>query len=199
MIKIGLTGGIGSGKSTASHILRLMGVPVYDTDSQAKRLQVCNAELKSQIEAILGKDAYLSNGELNKPFIAQKIFSDKALLAQINGAVHPAVLADFEQWTRQQAEAGHKTVGLESAILHEANLHDHLDYTWWVDAPLETCIERACQRDSKPRELIEARIRNQHSAAAACDATIVNDGCHSLIAQIAEKLQAVNAERTEGE
>lgn len=184
MIKIGITGGIGSGKSVVSALLRLMDIPVYDTDKHAKDLQTSSPALRQQITHILGEEAYLEDGSLNKAYIAGKIFSDKGLLAQINAVVHPAVLEDFNNWVTIQQKAGCPIVGLESAILHQARLNEHLDIVWNVEAPVETCIARACRRDNKNREQIEARIRNQHFTQNEGEKQIINDDHHSLIEQV---------------
>ncbi len=188
MIKLGITGGIGSGKSVVSTILRTAGVPVYDSDSRAKELQTTSRQLRQQLVSVLGEESYLPNGQLNKPYIASKIFNDKHLLATINNIVHPAVWEDFEQWAEQQHQNGFCIVGFESAILFQSHLDKRFDTTWTVIAPTEICIERACKRDNKRREQIEARIRNQQSIQGLGDYTINNDGRHSLIEQVMEGL-----------
>lgn len=186
MIKLGITGGIGSGKSVVSAVLRIAGIPVYDSDSRAKELQTCNEKLRKQLIATLGADCYLPDGQLNKPYIANKIFNDKQLLSAINNIVHPAVWEDFEQWAEQQNNNGYEIVGFESAILFQSHLNERFNYIWTVDAPAEICIERACKRDNKQREQIEARVKNQLSTKGLGDLSINNDGLHSLIGQVME-------------
>ena len=184
MIKLGITGGIGSGKSVISALLRIADVPVYDSDSRAKDLQTSDQDLRRQLIEVLGAECYLTDGQLNKPFIANKIFNDKQLLSAINNIVHPAVWKDFEQWAAQQADKGHQIVGFESAILFQSHLNERFDYIWTVEAPTDVCIERACKRDNKQRELIEARIKNQQPVNGLGDTSINNDGRHSLIEQV---------------
>lgn len=189
MTRIGITGGIGSGKSLISQLLRLEGIPVYDTDWHAKDLQINNAELKAQIKATLGEESYLANGQLNKAYIASKIFNDKTLLKAINDLVHPAVWKDFERWEQKEEEKGRTIVGIESAILYEAHLNEKVDTVWNVTAPVELRIERACKRDNKQREAIEVRIRNQKPDASKGDTIINNDNSHSVIEQVEKALK----------
>lgn len=191
MIKLGITGGIGSGKSVVSAVLRIAGVPVYDSDSRAKALQTTDEKLRQQLTAALGAECYLPNGQLNKPYIANKIFNDKQLLATINGIVHPAVWNDFEQWAEQQHHNGYEIVGFESAILFQSHLNERFDYVWTVDAPTEICIDRACKRDNKQREQIEARIKNQQPTKGLGDYSIDNDGQHSIIGQVMEAIDTL--------
>lgn len=191
MIKIGITGGIGSGKSVVSELLRLLDVPVYDTDSNAKRLQTEDAEIRQKFIETLGEECYLCNGQLNKPFIANKIFNDRSLLEAVNSIVHPVVKKDFENWAKIEQQKGNNIVGIESAILFEAKLNKEVDYVWVVDAPIDIRIERAILRDKNKREQIEARIRNQQTTYKDADATIVNDDKHSLIDQVCQLLEKI--------
>ena len=181
---IGITGGIGSGKSVVSGLLTLEGIDVYDSDSNAKRIIKDSPEVKAQITQLLGSGAYDSSGELNKPYIAEKIFADKSLLASMNSIVHPAVWDHYVAWSQKKEKEGKQATAFESAILYESGLYSHFDQIWWVEAPLELRIERACRRDNASREKIEARIRNQKPAPQQADAVIWNDDCHSLIEQV---------------
>lgn len=159
MYKVGVTGGIGSGKSTVCDMLAARGVAVYIADTEAKRLMSSDETLKRDIVALFGDDAYL-NGELNREFLASRVFCDKEALQRLNGVVHPAVMRDFAAWA--EAQEGDYVV-LESAILFEAGLEASVDATVAVMAPVELRLERAMRRDGANREKIEERMRNQLS------------------------------------
>ena len=159
MYKVGVTGGIGSGKSTVCDMLAARGVAVYIADTEAKRLMSSDETLKRDIVALFGDDAYL-NGELNRAFLASRVFCDKEALQRLNSVVHPAVMRDFAAWA--EAQEGDYVV-LESAILFEAGLEGSVDATVAVMAPVELRLERAMRRDGADREKIEERMRNQLS------------------------------------
>ena len=178
---IGITGGIGSGKSVVSRILNTRGIPVYDCDKNAKRLEEEDLNVVDSIKAAFGEDSYMA-GKLNKQYLAKKIFGDKKNLETMNNIVHPAVRKDFAQWCDKNKANGVKIVGIESAILSESSIDKIVDSVWVVTAPLETRIERACKRDKAKREDIENRIINQKESAG--DVIILNDDEHSLIMQI---------------
>ncbi len=159
MYKVGITGGIGSGKSTATRMLEGMGVAVYLSDNRAKEL-MCNDEaLREQIVARFGAEAYV-DGVLNRPYLAERVFSNEAELAALNALVHPAVMADFDAWAEEQESP---YVVIESAILFEAGLDSRVDCVVSVLAPTELRIERTMQRDGMSREEVERRIANQIS------------------------------------
>lgn len=184
MIKLGIAGGIGSGKSVISRLLQVMGVPVYDCDSNAKRLQETSQEIKDAYIELLGAEAYLPGGKLNKTYIADKIFGDKDLLQKINNIVHPAVFKDFESWANEQDSL---IVGMESALIMQSErARKVLDVICLVTAPTELRIERAMKRDNAPREKIEQRIANQaddDESSRYADFVIVNDDKCGLIHQ----------------
>ena len=159
MYKVGVTGGIGSGKSTVCDMLAARGVAVYIADTEAKRLMSSDEALKHDIVALFGDDAYL-HGELNREFLASRVFCDKEALQRLNSVVHPAVMRDFAAWA--EAQEGDYVV-LESAILFEAGLEGSVDATVAVMAPVELRLERAMRRDGADREKIEERMRNQLS------------------------------------
>lgn len=159
MYKVGVTGGIGSGKSTVCDMLAARGIAVYIADTEAKRLMSSDETLKRDIVALFGDDAYL-HGELNREFLASRVFCDKEALQRLNGVVHPAVMRDFAAWA--EAQEGDYVV-LESAILFEAGLEGSVDATVAVMAPVELRLERAMRRDGADREKIEERMRNQLS------------------------------------
>lgn len=159
MYKVGVTGGIGSGKSTVCDMLAARGIAVYIADTEAKRLMSSDETLKRDIVALFGDDAYL-HGELNREFLASRAFCDKEALQRLNSVVHPAVMRDFAAWA--EAQEGDYVV-LESAILFEAGLEASVDATVAVMAPVELRLERAMRRDGADREKIEERMRNQMS------------------------------------
>lgn len=159
MYKVGITGGIGSGKSTVCEMLAGRGVAVYTADERAKALMATDAALRSSIIEAFGSDAYTAEG-LNRGFLAANVFASPEALARLNGLVHPAVMADFEAWAEQQ-EGDY--VVLESAILFEAALDNRVDVSVAVMAPEALRLERAIARDGASEEQIRARMRNQLS------------------------------------
>ncbi|WP_419211729.1 dephospho-CoA kinase [Maribacter sp. X9] len=154
---VGLTGGIGSGKSTVGELFKALGVPVYNSDERAKFLMNTSKKLKSRIIQLFGEMAY-DDTELNRAFIAKKVFNDTELLARLNAIVHPAVRKDFLKWAKQQETP---YVIQETALLFENKLQDFYAKTILVFAPLELRIERLLTRDNSTREQIEARMKNQ--------------------------------------
>lgn len=157
MTKLGITGGIGSGKSIVSGYLQHAGIPVYNCDNEAKRLMVEDENLIESIRSLLGSEAYV-DGLLNRAFVAQRIFNDPDLLNKMNNIVHPVVIADFERWALSQHLP---VVAMETAILFESRFDRVTDYVIHVSADEETRIQRAIQRDDISRSAVESRIKNQ--------------------------------------
>ena len=158
MIKIlGLTGGIGSGKTTVAKMFEALGVPVYNADQSAKMLMQSSQDLKDKIKQLLGEDAYTEN-RLNKAFISEKIFNNKVLLSQINALVHPEVARDFNSWLTLQTSV---YVIKEVAILFETAAEDQFDYILTVTAPEAIRIQRIIERDQISLTKIKAVISNQ--------------------------------------
>lgn len=174
MRKIGITGGIGSGKSFVSHILETrFGIPIYNSDAQAKRLMTEDQSLVQGLQSLLGKDAYLPDGRLNRPFIASYLFASPRHAARINALVHPIVCEDFERWSLAQTSA---TVGVESAILLESGLEKLVDDILLVEAGEETRLQRTIKRDQTHAESVRARMAQQDIAAMRLAATwIINN------------------------
>ncbi len=171
MIRVGITGGIGSGKSTVCRLFAAKGIPVYDSDSEAKRLMA--AELRGAIEARFGRDIY-REGELDRGRLATIVFADSQALADLNAIVHPAVMRDFAAWAERQTA---DYVVLESAILYEAGLENAVDRVVAVLAPVELRVERACRRDGADPEAVRRRIAAQMDDDTLCrraDFTLVN-------------------------
>jgi len=159
MIVVGLTGGIGSGKTTVAERFKTLGIPIYIADVEAKRLMRTSKIIKRKLIGLFGEKVYL-NDELNKPFIAQKIFNNQELLQKMNAIVHPKVRRHFERWLDKQTSP---YVIKESAILFENNLQEQCDFIILVTAPKEIRISRLLDRDNTTKEKIEAIMSNQLS------------------------------------
>ena len=173
MYKVGITGGIGSGKSSVCALLADYGVAVYDSDSEAKRLMECSAELRDALQETFGKECYTESG-LNRAYLASRVFGDEEQLQRLNSIVHPAVRADFAAWAERQSAP---YVVLESAILFESGFDGEVDATLAVVAPLEERIRRTMERDNSDRETVMRRIGHQLSddeLHRLSDRTIVN-------------------------
>ena len=158
MLKIGLTGGIGSGKSFIAEIFRKLNIPVYISDLEAKKLMIKNTQIKEQLISLLGNSTYHENGELNRQFVAEKIFGNNEMVAKINSIVHPVVRADFNQWAEKQVA---DYILQESAILFEIGANKVLDKMILVTAPLELRIKRVMERDHLSMKEINKRMENQ--------------------------------------
>lgn len=187
MIKLGITGGIGSGKSYVAHLLEEKGISVYDTDREAKRLTLVHPWIREALSALLGKEVYQADGTLNKPLVASYLFSSPEHAGQINEIIHPCVYEDFQSWANRQAEAGAEVVLMESAILFESGFNKAVDYVVMVYAPLELRIKRAIQRDSASETQIRARIAAQmdeEEKKQRADYVIYNDGETPLAPQL---------------
>lgn len=183
-IKLGITGGIGSGKSVVARCLSNHGIPVYDSDSEAKRLMITDSVIKEKLTALLGPDVY-SEGNLNKRFLATYLFGSEENAARVNKIVHPRVKEDFIAWYKLH-ESCH-IVALESAILFEVGFHNIVDKTLMVYAPRDLRLERAMTRDKASRLEIERRMDNQMNderKRLLSDFTIVNDGIIPLLPQV---------------
>lgn len=159
MYKIGVTGGIGSGKSTVCELLRDRGVAVYDSDSRAKQLMAESEALREQLIVAFGAECYNAEG-LNRAFLASKVFGNEEALQQLNSIVHPAVRADFQAWAEQQQSP---YVVLESAILFEAGFETEVDATLAVMAPMPMRLERTMARDGVDKESVMRRMEHQLS------------------------------------
>ena len=159
MYKIGVTGGIGSGKSTVCELLRDRGVAVYDSDSRAKQLMTESEALREQLIAAFGAECYNAES-LNRAFLASKVFGNEEALQQLNSIVHPAVRADFQAWAEQQQSP---YVVLESAILFEAGFETEVDATLAVMAPMPMRLERTMARDGVDKESVMRRMEHQLS------------------------------------
>lgn len=186
MIKVGLTGGIGSGKSIVARVFQIMGIPVYNSDERAKALYVESKEVKAAVIDLLGEQSYLESGELNRKYIGEQVFSNQSLLEQLNKIIHPAVGRDFEHWTSRQNAP---YVIKEAAILFESGAHVGVDQIVAVSAPDEVRIRRVIERDDVTREEVLRRMSNQmnqEELIKKSDFVIANDDRRLIIPQILE-------------
>lgn len=173
MYKIGITGGIGSGKSTVCALLREYGVAVYDSDAEAKRLMAESEALRQALIEAFGEECYNAEG-LDRKYLASQVFGRDEALQRLNAIVHPAVREDFRAWAERQSGS---YVVLESAILFEAGFENEVDATLAVLAPLEERVRRTMERDGVEREQVLSRIKHQMSddeLHARADRTLVN-------------------------
>lgn len=185
MIKVGITGGIGSGKSTVCRLFAACGAPVYDSDTQAKRLMEEDGPLRRRLAARFGEEIY-AGGRLNRKLLAGRVFSDPAELSALNALVHPAVMEDFERWCGRQSGADY--VVLESAILFEAGLEGYVDRTIAVTAPIDVRIARTCLRDGASAEEVRRRIAvqlDEEELRRRADYTLVNINLGELEYEVA--------------
>ena len=182
-LKIGLTGGIGSGKSTISKVFSILNIPVYEADVKAKYLIENNQDLLKDIKTLLGPDSYFPNGQYNKVFVAQKVFGNPILLEKLNILVHPRVRADFEKWVLNHSAS--KMVIKEAAIMKKDN---QLDKIIVVVSPVGVRIERILKRDSfRTKEdvyEILKRQKNEKEYLEIADFIIKNDEAHLVIPQV---------------
>lgn len=195
MISIAITGGIGSGKSYVSNLLKERGIPIYNADDEAKRLMLTNKDIRRDLIALLGDSVY-ENGVLNKPILASYLFADANNAARINRIVHPRVKADFRRWLEERRDV--QIAGLECAILFEAGFENTVDSVVMVYAPETIRIKRAMMRDSATEAQIRARIALQMDDEEKCrqsDFVIVNDGISSLEPQLTNLITQLKNEK----
>jgi dephospho-CoA kinase len=181
---IGITGGIGSGKSMVSRLFEAMGLPVYITDIEACKLNNSSPEIRRKLIGKFGPELY-SDGILNNRMLASLIFNNSDHLAFVNSVIHPEVYADFLKWKKKQSK--HTHIGIESAILFESGFNRWVDITVAVLAPVEIRIHRVQKRDRLEREAVLSRIRNQMSDEERIDLTdyaLMNDDVSALLPQV---------------
>jgi dephospho-CoA kinase len=193
MTTLGVTGGIGSGKSAACAVFEALGARVVYADAEAKRLMHEHPGLRASIVEAFGAESYDDAGALNRPYLAARVFGDEAQVAKLNALVHPLVREAFFE-LRDDAEAdGYDLFVYEAALIYESGADRVLDFVAVVDAPLETRIGRVMARDGVPREAVLARMQHQMPAdelRRRADFVIENDGdLDRLRAQVAELYQ----------
>jgi dephospho-CoA kinase len=192
MKKIGITGGIGSGKSYVSSIIKSMGFPVYHSDESAKLLMESNPVIKEGLQLLCGNSIY-EKGELNKKKLAELIFESPELREKVNSLVHPIVRADFAQWASNQSK---EIVFNEAAILFETGANTNFDATILVIAPEAIRIDRVMKRENCSRELVLKRIHSQWSdeqKSGLANFQIINDSVSPLLSQVEQVLEKINA------
>lgn len=195
-ITIGITGGIGSGKTTVCKILEHLGYPVFYSDIEAKKNMLENLDLISNIVAAFGAEAY-TDKQLNRNFLAKKIFQDPKAKEQLNALVHPTVFQSFEKW---RSEQNSPIVFNEAALLFETGSYKRFDQTWLVTADLETRINRVMKRDHITREDVLARINNQLSDVEKLQLTsfqIINDDSELVVPKLLELLHNSNSDKAQ--
>ena len=183
MIRVGLTGGIGSGKSTVARIFEILGVPVYYADTAAKKLMHTDPALRKQIIDAFGKAAYTGD-ILNRQYLAQEVFNNQEKLAVLNNLVHPATIRDAEEWMAKQTTA--YTIK-EAALIFESGSDKHLNYTIGVTAPLELRIKRTMLRDKISRKEVLKRIQQQMDEDVKmkrCNFIVHNDEVQPVLPQV---------------
>lgn len=192
MIKIGITGGIGSGKSVVGRLLELEGVPVYTADIESKRLTNTSPAIREGLIALFGKEIYTAEG-LNKKLLASRIFNKPDNLKQVNEIIHPEVNKHFLAWVNKQETA---CCAIESAILFESGFDRIVDVRLMVYAPLSLRLERVRTRDRLSLQEVENRIHNQwpdEIKKEKSDYIIYNDDVHALLPQVTRFLTSLQS------
>ena len=186
MITVGLTGNMGSGKSTVARIFLSLGIPVFNADNEARRITQSN-EIAAQIAVLFGRKLLNSSGELDRKALAAIVFNDKQKLKQLNELIHPLVWENYISWLKENKSADY--IIHEAAILFESGLYKHLDKIIVVDAPREVLIQRTIQRDHISEEQVQERLNNQWSTEKIkelADFVIINDNVNALLPQVIE-------------
>lgn len=200
MLRIGLTGGIGSGKTTVSKIFQTLGIPVYDADTEAKRLMNTDPAIRTAIINAFGKESY-EGTDINRSFLISHVLYDEQKLAALNAIVHPATIADAERWmTEQESDYALK----EAAIIFETGSEKNLDYVIGVTSPESLRMERIMKRDGRSEDEIRQMMAlqmDEKEKISKCDFVIYNDEQQMLIPQVVAlhekllRLAADNAHR----
>ena len=190
MKRIGITGGIGSGKSIVTQLLTIYGIPAYIADDESKRLTNTAPAIRTALINLFGESIYTEQG-LNRQMLASQIFNNDLILKQVNNIIHPIVADDFNCWCTRQENS---LCAVESAILFESGFNKLTDVTLMVYAPLEIRISRVLSRDHVSKESIINRIKSQmpdEEKEQLADFTIINDGKHALIPQVEKFLEQI--------
>jgi len=189
---IGLTGGIGSGKSTVSRLFDIMGIPVYIADTESKRLTESSPLIREKLTDRFGADIY-KEGKLNKVLLASLIFENEANRNYVNSVIHPVVRMDFDRWKAQQVDS--PVAVIEAAILFETGLAETLDVSVTVASPEDLRIRRVERREGWSRESIVARIRSQFSEEEKIrrsDYVVYNDDKQAIMPQVEKILLKIS-------
>ncbi|OFX88692.1 MAG: dephospho-CoA kinase [Bacteroidetes bacterium GWF2_33_16] len=186
MLKVGVTGGIGSGKTLVCSVFKSIGIPVYNADIEAKKISNTDAETISKVKTAFGDDIYNNKG-IDRKKLASIIFTDEDALKKINAIIHPKVRVDFKIWCKQYNHLPY--VIQEAAILYESGAYKELDFTINVSASEETRIERVMHRDNTTFEQVKERMKNQlndQERLRLADFNIINDENSMILPQILE-------------
>ena len=188
MLRIGITGGIGSGKSLVAKVFAALGVPVYDSDSRAKHVMAHDLVLRAQLQEAFGTEAYDTAGQLNRPYLANGAFNDAAQLARLNALVHPRVGEDFATWSAAQAAAGQPYILKEAALLYESGAYRGLDAIITVFAPAEVRAARVLRRDSHRSaadvQAIMGKQLSEDEKLARAEHVVYNDDSQLVLPQV---------------
>ncbi len=183
-LKIGITGGIGSGKSTVCRVFKIIGIPIFEADQVAKQLLQTRSEIKEGLIHLFGKEVYSEDGTIDRKKLASIIFNDDVQLRKMNALVHPVVRNEFQQWVKQQNSP---YVIHEAAILFESGFYKMMDFTILVSAPEEERIQRVMQRDGVSEKQVKERLAKQWTDAERrklADKEIINDNKNPVIPEI---------------
>ncbi|MDQ6757000.1 MAG: dephospho-CoA kinase [Bacteroidota bacterium] len=183
MLKIGLTGGLGSGKTTVAAIFEVLGMPVYYADDASKKIMNENKNVKAAVQNAFGNRVY-PNGKLDRKLLAEKVFKDEKKLQLLNSIVHPATLQDANEWIKKQQSI---YIIKEAALIFESGSNKMLDYVIGVKAPLQLRLQRAMERDNISKDQAMTRINkqmNEEKKMSLCDYIIINDEQQMLIPQV---------------
>lgn len=189
MLKIGITGGIGTGKSTVASIFKSLNVPILNADALAKDLISTSPKLRDEIINVFGRESFLEDGKYNTTYISKIVFNNADQLSKLNSIVHPYVREFTHNWWMNQEAAKQPYAIKEAAILFESNMHNELDYIIGVDAPTQLRIDRLKNRDNTNEDVILKKMElqmPQDVKMSQCDFVIHNDDRHSLIIQVME-------------
>jgi len=185
MLRIGLTGGIGSGKSTVARIFSVLGIPVYDSDSASKRLMAEDKELKKKIIENFGEDSY-SNGSLNRKYLSEQVFRDPKKTDLLNSIVHPATIKDAEEWMKKQNAP---YIIKEAALIFESGSNKFLDKVIGISSPVALRMKRTMKRSNINAQQVKDRMAlqmDEEEKLRLCDYVIINDEQQMLIPQVLE-------------
>lgn len=187
MVILGITGGIGTGKSYVAKRLEAMGIPIYNSDSESKRIVNSSNTIREALTTLIGdRELYLPDGTLNRAKLSNYLFSSPENARRVEGIIHPAVREHFRQWVALQNVP---ICAIESAILIEAGFEDEVHSIVVVDAPMELRIERCMKRDNATRAQIERRIAmqmSQEEKITRADYIIINDNIHDIDLQLSQ-------------
>ena len=191
---IAITGGIGSGKSVVSRLVKVMGYEVYDCDSRAKALMTEDSMVRQQLAEAFGEETYLDDGSLNRAHLSAAAFGDPTALTRLNAIVHPATATDLICWADEQADAGATIAFVETALLRTSGLDRVVDEVWHVTASDQVRIDRVMVRSGLTADQVKERMAAQRDEEAPADGeqVLVNDNVTALLPQVIKLLKIRN-------